>query len=129
MKNNKQPYQSNLVWEPSPEINWIDKVYPVKDGINLPNSIEEDVGGFSLCPHYSKKQLRKINRVSLKRDKKCVRPVIHVYGTKPKEISEAAVKAYERVRNELIQEGYTIAPLNSKSGKERSIVRDDYRNN
>ena len=46
-----------------------------------------------------------------------------------KRSAKRAVKAYERVRNELIQEGYTVAPLNSKSGKERSIVRDDYRNN
>jgi hypothetical protein len=63
MKNNKQTYQSNLVWESSPEINWIEGGYPVKDGANLPNSVTEDIGGFSLCPVYSKKQLRKIGRL------------------------------------------------------------------
>jgi hypothetical protein len=47
--------------------------------------------------------------VSLKRDKKCVRPLIHAYGTNPDEVREAAVEAYERVCNELIQEGYTVA--------------------
>jgi hypothetical protein len=63
MAYNKQTYQSNLVWEPSPETNWIEKVYPVKDGKNLPNSVTKDARGYSLCPYYSKKQLRKISRV------------------------------------------------------------------
>jgi hypothetical protein len=63
MVNNKQTYQSDLVWEPSPVISRIEKIYPVKDGENLPNSITEDVGGFSLCPHYSKKQLRRISKL------------------------------------------------------------------
>jgi hypothetical protein len=70
MINNKQTYQSNLVWEPSPEINWIKRAYPVKDGINLSNSVTEDVGGFSLCPHYLKKQLRRINRVHRRKNTK-----------------------------------------------------------
>ena len=35
---------------------------PVKEGQNLPNSVTEDVGGFSLIPTYSAKQLREISR-------------------------------------------------------------------
>lgn len=34
----------------------------VKEGYNLPNSVTEDIGGFSLMPHYSIKQLRRIDR-------------------------------------------------------------------
>jgi len=34
----------------------------VKEGRNLPNSETEDIGGFSLMPHYSVKQLRRIDR-------------------------------------------------------------------
>ncbi|MGA7370018.1 MAG: hypothetical protein WBX01_12885 [Nitrososphaeraceae archaeon] len=36
--------------------------------------------------------------VKLKKDKKCVRPVIHAYGTDPKEICKAAAEAFDRVR-------------------------------
>ena len=35
----------------------------VKEGTNLPNSVTEDVGGFSLCPTYSDKELRRIERI------------------------------------------------------------------
>ena len=38
---------------------------PVKEGKNLPMSIEEDVGNFSLHPMYSKKQLRCIRRLQM----------------------------------------------------------------
>jgi len=34
----------------------------VKEGSNLPNSITEDIGGFSLMPRYSVKQLRRMDR-------------------------------------------------------------------
>ena len=34
----------------------------VKEGQTLPNSITEDIGGFSLAPRYSAKQLGQINR-------------------------------------------------------------------
>jgi len=34
----------------------------VKEGKNLPNSVTEDVGGFSLMPRYSSKQMRAIHR-------------------------------------------------------------------
>ena len=36
---------------------------PVKEGTNLPSSVTEDVGGFSLCPTYSDKELRRIERI------------------------------------------------------------------
>lgn len=36
---------------------------PVKEGQELPNSVSEDVGGFSLMPTYSAKQLRRIQRL------------------------------------------------------------------
>jgi len=39
--------------------------FPYKEGKHLPNSIEEDVGSFSLHPTYSKKQLRKIHRMKM----------------------------------------------------------------
>jgi hypothetical protein len=34
----------------------------VKEGLTLPNSVTEDIGGFSLAPRYSTKQLRQINK-------------------------------------------------------------------
>jgi len=34
----------------------------VKEGLTLPNSITEDIGGFSLAPRYSAKELRQINK-------------------------------------------------------------------
>jgi len=34
----------------------------VKEGRNLPNSLTEDIGGFSLMPRYSVEQLRRIDR-------------------------------------------------------------------
>ena len=40
---------------------------PVKEGKNLPASIEEDVGSFSLCPSYSRIQLRRIHRLKMKK--------------------------------------------------------------
>ena len=33
----------------------------VKEGQTLPNSVTEDIGGFSLSPGYSIRQLRRIN--------------------------------------------------------------------
>ena len=38
----------------------------VADGVNLPSTIAEDVAGFSLCPSYSAKQLRRIERIAKK---------------------------------------------------------------
>jgi len=42
----------------------------VKEGKNLPNSVTEDIGGFSLMPNYSAKQLRGIHRRDITRFKK-----------------------------------------------------------
>ena len=39
--------------------------FPYEEGKHLPNSIEEDVGSFSLHPTYSKKQLRRIHRMKM----------------------------------------------------------------
>jgi len=38
---------------------------PYEEGKNLPASISEDVGSFSLHPAYSKRQLRRINRLKV----------------------------------------------------------------
>ena len=48
-------------WQPEPaEIpSWKTMV---KEGNNLPNSVTEDIGGFSLMPFYSVKQLRRIDK-------------------------------------------------------------------
>ncbi|MGC2574619.1 MAG: hypothetical protein WA364_24160 [Candidatus Nitrosopolaris sp.] len=62
MKNTKQISQ-DVAWEPFPVRNPVERGYPVKDGVNLPNSLTEDIGGFSLCPMYSNMQLRKIRRL------------------------------------------------------------------
>ena len=40
----------------------------VKEGQKLSNSVTEDVGGFSLMPSYSYKQLRRITRNLLKKN-------------------------------------------------------------
>ena len=34
----------------------------VKEGQTLPNSVTEDIGGFSLAPYYSRKELRNISK-------------------------------------------------------------------
>jgi len=47
-------------WQPEPAENPGSKVL-VKEGKNLANSVTEDIGGFSLMPQYSVKQLRRIN--------------------------------------------------------------------
>jgi len=57
-----------LAWEPNPTKNPEGR-HPVKEGKNLPNSVTEDVGGFSLCPTYSAKQLRAIYRSRCKKER------------------------------------------------------------
>jgi len=42
----------------------------VKEGKNLPNSVTEDIGGFSLMPKYTVKQLRGMHRRDVTRSKK-----------------------------------------------------------
>jgi len=41
----------------------------VEEGKNLPNSVTEDIGGFSLMPRYSAKQLRGMHRRDVTRSK------------------------------------------------------------
>jgi len=42
-----------------------DEGNPYEEGKNLPASISEDVGSFSLHPTYSKKQLRRTHRLKM----------------------------------------------------------------
>jgi len=48
-------------WQPKPTKKLV-RGTPVKEGKTLPNSVTEDVMGMALMPHYSTRQLRKINR-------------------------------------------------------------------
>ena len=48
-------------WQPEPKKPLVGEI-PVKEGKTLPNSVTEDVIGMALMPHYSTRQLRKINR-------------------------------------------------------------------
>lgn len=57
------PPTPKLVWEPYPQKIQVGKFLVKLDGKNLPNSVTEDIGGYVLCPKYSKKQLRKIERL------------------------------------------------------------------
>ncbi len=68
MITNKQSCLADLAWEPNPVKNQVGRDL-VKDGANLPGSITEDIEGFSLCPEYSKKQLRRIARIQTGRVK------------------------------------------------------------
>lgn len=51
-------------WQPKPTEIPVGSML-VKEGKNLPRSTTEDVGGFSLHPTYSKKQFRRIHRISM----------------------------------------------------------------
>jgi len=55
-----------VAWLPEPAEIPVGDI-PVKEGKNLPNSIEEDVRNFSLAPTYSSKQLRHIKRLHQRR--------------------------------------------------------------
>ena len=48
-------------WQPEPKKSLVGEI-PVQEGKTLPNSITEDIGGFSLTPAYSIKQLRCIGK-------------------------------------------------------------------
>lgn len=61
MKSNSNICQL-LAWEPLPIKKSGSEFTSRKEGKTLPNSVTEDVGGFSLMPTYSKKQLRGMNR-------------------------------------------------------------------
>lgn len=56
-----------VAWEhPYPVKNRIGR-YPGKEGVNLPNSLTEDIRGVSLCPAYSHGQLRRISRLRIRK--------------------------------------------------------------
>jgi len=60
---NKTINCQQLAWEPSPRSRKPGrKIAGKKEGFHLPNSVTEDVGGFSLMPYYSAKQLRRIGK-------------------------------------------------------------------
>lgn len=64
MYNTKTVYHNQkMVWEPYPRQFQVGSYLVKIDGKKLPNSVTEDVRGFSLCPAYSIKQLRGINRL------------------------------------------------------------------
>jgi hypothetical protein len=57
-----------LAWEqPYPVTNQVGTNL-IKDDANLPNSITEDIGAFSLAPLYSSKQLRRISQRQGRKD-------------------------------------------------------------
>ena len=58
----KTIYRQELAWELSPSKESGRKIAGKNEGFHLPNSVTEDVGGFSLMPYYSAKQLRSIKR-------------------------------------------------------------------
>ena len=59
----KQPtHCQHLAWEPLPIKQSGFEQTSKKEGKTLPNSVTEDIGGFSLMPNYSVKQLRTIQR-------------------------------------------------------------------
>ena len=51
-----------LAWELSPSKQSGGNGAGKNEGFHLPNSVTEDVGGFSLTPYYSAKQLRHIGK-------------------------------------------------------------------
>ena len=57
-----------FAWSPEPAKIPVGEI-PVKEGKNLPNSPEEDVGNFSLAPTYSSRQLRRIKRIQMGKTK------------------------------------------------------------
>ena len=61
MKRQRTNYQK-LVWELSPIKQSGGSGAGKNEGFHLPNSVTEDVGGFSLMPYYSGKQLRRIGK-------------------------------------------------------------------
>ena len=54
--------RQQLAWELSPSKESGRKIAGKNEGFHLPNSVTEDVGGFSLTPAYSAKQLRCIGK-------------------------------------------------------------------
>ena len=70
-----------------------------------------------LLPFRIQTQYRAHVFVRLKKYNKCIRPVIYAYGT------DAEKAAVERVQNEMKQNGYNVASLNSKSQTEGTSAK------
>ena len=51
-----------MTWKPLSSKESGGKIAGKKEGFHHPNSVTEDVAGFSLMPHYSVKQLRRIGK-------------------------------------------------------------------
>jgi hypothetical protein len=67
--NKLQQLSHSVAWEhPNPARHQVGRKL-VKEGAILPNSLTEDIMGFSLCPEYSKKQLRRIARLKIEKAK------------------------------------------------------------
>jgi hypothetical protein len=75
-----------------------------------------------LLPFRIQTQYRAYVFVRLKKDKKCVRPVIHAYGTDPEEICKAATEAFDQVRNGLIHKRIQCCTTEFEVRKGRSIA-------
>ena len=60
----KNVSQQQLTWEQPRPIRNVRK-NPAKDGVSVPNSVTEDIGGFSIAPRYSLKQLRRSNHLQI----------------------------------------------------------------
>ena len=58
----KTQYREIFAWQSLASRESGRKIAGKKEGFHLPNSVTEDVGGFSLMPAYSAKQLRRIGR-------------------------------------------------------------------
>jgi hypothetical protein len=58
-----------LVWESSPEKIQVGKYQVKVNDKNIPNSVTEDIRGFSLHPNYSIKQQQRINRLRIRKVK------------------------------------------------------------
>jgi hypothetical protein len=97
-------YPVKLAWDKSyPAKNLVEEGYQVEDGLNLPNSETEDVGGFSLRPNYSVKQLRRINR--LLRRTTTHRGTKEVRNITPRHIANRSDSKYVLIKQEFVQEG------------------------
>jgi len=70
-------------WQPEP-VEIPARMTLVKEGTSLPNSVAEDIGGFSLMPIYSRKQLRRMHRLGLEKSQ---------FGS----ITKSAKKGWRRV--------------------------------
>ena len=60
--NTQTTHREQIAWKPLSRKESGRKIAGKKEGFHLPNSVTEDVGGFSLQPSYSGKQLRSMGR-------------------------------------------------------------------